>query len=128
MYKWFEVLKIAQTINLSDGDDNLLCKLEPSGVYTVKSMYVVINFRGITPVNISAVWDIKVPPKIHFFLWLVTHNKLLTRDNLAKRQHLDDLTCLFCNKNETVEHLFFDCVIAKTMWDQRSCGVAIIPF
>ena len=91
-------------------------------------MYDVVNFRGITPVNISAVWEIKVPPKIHFFLWLVAHNKLLTRDNLAKRQHLDILTCLFCNENETVEHMFFDCVVANTMWDemQRSCGVVVV--
>jgi hypothetical protein len=62
------------------------------------------------------VWKIKVPPKIHFFLWLIAHNKLLTRDNLCKRQHVDDLTCLFCNEEETCSHLFCDCVVISDAW------------
>ena len=57
------------------------------------------QITGEFPFSISyvhAVWHIKVPPIILFFLWLVSHNKILTRDNLCKRQHLDDLSCLFC--------------------------------
>lgn len=26
------------------------------------------------------------------------------------------MNCLFCNENETVHHLFFDCVVAKQIW------------
>jgi hypothetical protein len=26
-------------------------------------------------VHVHYVWDIKVPPKIHFFLWLLAHRK-----------------------------------------------------
>jgi hypothetical protein len=33
------------------------------------------------------------------------------RDNLVKRQNLDDLTCVFCNENENSTHLFFECVV-----------------
>jgi hypothetical protein len=35
-------------------------------------MYAVVNFRGVVPVDIHCVWKIKMPPKIHFFLWLIT--------------------------------------------------------
>ena len=63
-------------------------------------------------------WDVRVPPKIHFFLWLIAHNKILTRDNLAKRQQLDNLTCVFCAENETVDHLLFECVVAKAIWSE----------
>jgi hypothetical protein len=80
-------------------------------------MYAVINFGGTLPVNIHCVWKLKVPPKIHFFLWLLAHNKLLTRDNLVKRQSVDDLTCVFCNEDESCQHLFFDCVVAAKLWD-----------
>jgi hypothetical protein len=59
---------------------------------------------------------IKVPPKIHFFLWLIAHNKLFTRDNLRKRHNVDDLTCLFCNEEETCNHLFCECVVASAAW------------
>jgi hypothetical protein len=79
-------------------------------------MYAVVNFGGIKPVDIQCVWKIKVPPKIHFFLWLLFHNKLLTRDNLVKRQNVDDLTCVFCNEEESCQHLFFDCVVASKIW------------
>jgi len=40
----------------------------------------------------------------------------LTRDNLSIRKKLDDMTCLFCSENESVQHLFFECVVAKQMW------------
>jgi hypothetical protein len=96
---------------LNDEQDTLICKFEANGLFSVKSMYVIINFRGVMPVNVHCVWKVKVPPKIHFFLWLIAHNKLLTRDNLCKRQHVDDLTCLFCNEEETCSHLFCDCVV-----------------
>jgi hypothetical protein len=69
-------------------------------------------------VNVHSVWNIKVPLKIHFFLWLIAHNKLLTRDNLSKRQHVDNLTCLFCNEVETCNHLFCECVVASAAWNE----------
>jgi hypothetical protein len=35
---------------------------------------------------------------------------------LSIRKKLDDMTCLFCSENESVQHLFFECVVAKQMW------------
>jgi len=43
-------------------------------------------------------------------------NKLLTRDNLTLRRKVEGQTCLFCRENESVQHLFFDCVVAKQLW------------
>ena len=71
----------------------------------------------MTPVFVPSVWNLKIPPRVHIFLWLLSKNKLLTRDNLAKRQNLDTETCLFCNEHETSQHLFFECVVAGTIWD-----------
>jgi hypothetical protein len=59
---------------------------------------------------------LRVPPRIHFFLWLMTKNKMLTGDNLGKRRKLEDRTCLFCSENETIAHLFFGCVVARQAW------------
>ena len=52
-------------------------------------------------------------PRIHIFLWLLANNKILTRDNLAKRKRVDVMSCLFCAEPEMVHHLFFDCVVAR---------------
>ena len=49
--------------------------------YSVQSLYKVVNFLGIKPVFVSTIWDIKIPPRVHYFLWLLSKNKLLTRDN-----------------------------------------------
>ena len=57
-------------------------------------------------------------PKIHLFLWLVAHNKILTRDNLAKRQSVDDLTYVFCSEHETCAHLLFEYFVAHAIWGE----------
>jgi hypothetical protein len=67
-------------------------------------------------VYIPVVWKLIVPPRIHFFLSLLSKNKLLNRDNLEKRKNLDDISCLFCSDKETTAHLFFDCTVAKRAW------------
>jgi hypothetical protein len=103
---------------LSLESDTLVWKFEPNGLFSVKSMYAIINFRGITLVHVHSVWKLKLPPKIHFFLWLVVHNKNLTRDNFVKRQSVDDLTCVFYNELETCNHIFFECVVAKAAWNE----------
>jgi hypothetical protein len=76
MLQWFEIQQIAQSIHLNTESDALLWMWEANGVYSVKFMYALMNFRGF-------IWKLKFAPKIHFFLWLMAHNKLLTRDNLS---------------------------------------------
>jgi hypothetical protein len=39
-----------------------------------------------------------------------------TKDNLAKQNWKDSKKCCFCNGNETLKHLFFDCHHAKSIW------------
>jgi hypothetical protein len=67
MLQWLEIQQIVQTIHLDDSQDCLIWKWEASGVYSVKSLYDVVNFGGIQTVGIHCVCKIKVPPKIHFF-------------------------------------------------------------
>jgi hypothetical protein len=116
MNRWYELMSVAESIQFTGDEDAIIWKYECNGVYSVSSLYAIVNFRGITPVHIPTVWQIKVPPRLHVFLWLWVNNKILTRDNLAKRQHFDDLTCVFCAENESCEHLFFDCVVVKEVW------------
>uniref|UniRef100_A0ACD6AF76 Uncharacterized protein n=1 Tax=Avena sativa TaxID=4498 RepID=A0ACD6AF76_AVESA len=123
LIKWYGILQIAQSIHLSGEEDAMVWKLENSGFYSVSSLYAVINFRGVLPVYTHAVWKVKVPPKIHFFLRLISHNKILTRDNLGKRQFVDDPTCALCAGPKTCCHIFFECVVAKAMWATSEHGV-----
>jgi hypothetical protein len=51
------------------------------------------------------------------FLWLLANNKILMRDNLAKRREVDDKSCLFCSETETAGHLLFECCVARNLWE-----------
>jgi hypothetical protein len=57
-----------------------------------------------------------ISSRIHVFLWLLSNNKLLTRDNLRKRRRGNYQSCLFCAESESISHLFFDCTVASQAW------------
>jgi hypothetical protein len=105
----------------------LIWQFQSSGVYSSQSLDSVINFRGVMLVYIPIIWKLIVPPRIHFFLWLLSKNKLLTRDNLDKRRNLDDASCLFFSERETATHLFLECIVARRAWMliSRSIGMQI---
>ena len=64
----------------------------------------------------SSVWKIKVPLKIKIFLWYLQKGVTLTKDNLLKRRWKGGSKCCFCPKDETIQHLFFECHMAKFVW------------
>jgi hypothetical protein len=95
-------------------------QFESSGRNFVQSLYAIVSDRGVKQVFTHAMWKIKIPSKVHIFLWLLTNNKVLIRDNLAKRRQVDDLSCLFCSETESISHLFFECCVAKVFWQTIS--------
>jgi hypothetical protein len=73
------VVSIAFTMALNEDDDEMVWQFHSSGVYSSHSLYKVINFRGVAPIYMRAVWKLSIPPRVHLFLWLVSKNKLLTQ-------------------------------------------------
>src|SRR6266508_5303118 len=71
--------------------------------------------REIPNVNRN-LWKLNAPLKIKIFLWYLRRGVVLTKDNLAKRNWQGDLTCCFCHKSETINHLFFECRLARSIW------------
>jgi hypothetical protein len=116
MDRWYELVGIVTEVTYDCDGDALVWQYDSKGTYTFQSLYAVINFKGVIPVFIPAIWKVKVPPKIHIFLWLVSHNKIMTIANLLKRGIVKPEACLFCTENETVNHLLFECVVAKKIW------------
>ena len=51
---------------------------------------------------------------------MLSKNKILTRDNLGIRQKVVDKSCLFCTEPESANHLLFECVVGKEMWNVLS--------
>lgn len=71
-------------------EDKLIWQFNSSGSCTSQSLYGVINFRGMRHVFTPAIWKINMPPRVHFFLWLLSKSKLLPTDNLGKKQQVED--------------------------------------
>ncbi|WVZ96121.1 hypothetical protein U9M48_041796 [Paspalum notatum var. saurae] len=98
--------------------------LNKTGVFTVRSMYKHLINKGI---RVSQeIWQTKIPLKTKIFMWYVKRGVLLTKDNLARRNWNGDQGCCLCNQNESIQHLFFDCLLAKAaaliwaIWLQRN--------
>jgi hypothetical protein len=47
---------------------------------------------------------------------LLYREAILTKDNLVKRNWHGNILCCFYNNFETIQHLFFDCALAKFLW------------
>ena len=116
MEQWYCIEQIMENTQYQECDDSLVWQYEAKGEYTTWSLYSIINFRGVQPVYIPAVGSIKVPPRVQVFLWLLSHNKLMTKDNLAKRDIEKPPECVYCTDKETIDHLFFGCVVDKGIW------------
>jgi len=53
----------------------------------------------------------------HYTTWnLLQKGVVLTKDNLARRQWKGSIKCCFCNFDEAIQHLFFDCQLARIIW------------
>jgi hypothetical protein len=116
LFIWEELRVVAEQISITDESDALIWGCERIGVYSSHSFYAIINYMGVTPVYIPVVWSVSVPPKIQLFLWLLVHNKLATIDNLNRKGMSKPTQCCFCAENESIDHLFFECVVAKEVW------------
>jgi hypothetical protein len=129
MNLWHELVQIASSISFNEEEDAIVWQYNSSGKYSVQSLYAIVNDRGMRQIFTRSCGRSMCHLGFIFSYGLVANNKTLSRDNLAKRRSVDDLTCLFCTELETTHHLFFDCCVARVMWETISevMGVAIQP-
>jgi hypothetical protein len=89
-------------------------------------MYQYLMNQG-TPFTNKFIWNLRIPLKIKIFLWYIQRGVILTKDNLAKRNWVGSQKCCFCDCNETIKHLFFDCQHAKTIWRTVHVATGLTP-
>jgi hypothetical protein len=77
-----------------------------------ESVYEHIT-NGQSRANFAHILKAKISYKIKIFTWLLEKNGVLTRDNMVKRNWLGNPSCVFCDQLETVDHLFFQCLVER---------------
>lgn len=120
-----DVLRIVPS--KTEVDDRSCWLPRASGLYTSRSGYW--KTRELKPeINItqsvkdfpwkSDIWSLKTSPKIQLFLWKVIHEALPTKVNLAIRAIPSYCKCLRYGDPETLDHILFQCVQARSIWAQ----------
>jgi hypothetical protein len=120
---WADLRKLCEAVTFSEGQDMLCWLLTEFGQFTVKSFYLALQNFGAVPHKF--LWKVKIPLRIKTFIWLVLKKSILTKDELVHRGGSCDLQCMFCGKNETTDHLFFQCPLAWYMWNVVSCALGV---
>jgi hypothetical protein len=102
-------------VNLSSEQDKFVWSLTASSILMVRSMYLNC-MNEHTKYLKKYIWKMKVPLKIKIFMWFFHRKAILTKDNLSKMNWNGNTSCCFCYKDESIQHLFFECPLAKILW------------
>jgi hypothetical protein len=112
---WLHLVARVSYIDLVDGKDHFKWPLMKNILFTVRSMYLDA-LDADPPFQHRKIWKWKLPLKIKNFLWFLQRGVVLTKDNLAKKIWKGSQKCVCCNMNETIQHHFLDCPLAKMIW------------
>ena len=93
------------------------------GGYSVRSAYHLLTSHDLPWLHTSEnlIWHSKVPVNVSILAWRLLHDRLPTKDNLLGRGIITGASsfCLAgCGHVETAQHLFLQCDIASSLWQQ----------
>ncbi|CAN1840830.1 Uncharacterized mitochondrial protein AtMg00310 [Linum perenne] len=115
--------------------DKMIWQLAGSGEYTVHSGYgvakdIMAEEPQYEPIDVvdskiwKEIWEIKIQPKFHFFLWRILRRSLPVRAELFYRGLDIPTLCPVCwEEEETIEHLFFECIL--TLKVAKECNLPV---
>ena len=107
---------------------------DTTGKYTARSAYQLLNMNSKddnTDEIFQAIWKLKIPNKVSFFVWRLMKNRLPTKLYLTRRNIVinDTLCPLSTKKEKDARHLFFSChKIRQILWESLSWINMVGPF
>ena len=112
---WHDLVARISHVLLNDNADVFRWNLNQSGMFTVSSMYSALISNGNVQFD-KHLWKLKMPLKIKIFMCYLKRGVILTKDNLVRWNWNGSKHCCFCSSDETIQHLFFYCHVAKFLW------------
>ncbi|KAA3486780.1 reverse transcriptase [Gossypium australe] len=111
--------------------DDILAWSESLGEFTVRSAYKLLQGIEIDPRAYvlqtdyrkfyKKLWLLNLPSKIKVTAWKISWNYLPIRFNMHHRKLSNNTICPRCGKEvETMNHLFRECPISKSVWEELS--------
>lgn len=112
--------------------DKLTWKLNHRGTFDSRSFYYALHIPKEERFPWKSIWAVKAPRRVAFFVWIVTWGWILTCDNLKKHGYVMQSWCCMCkDAEETVDHLFLHCGVAREIWSfvLQSFGIEwVLPY
>jgi hypothetical protein len=106
------------SVSLNDQKDSITWKWIANGKFSVASTYNCQFLGSMVFFSPSAIWRATYEPKCRFFGWLAMHNKVLTADNMLKKNWTCDPVCqLYSCLEESTPHLLTRCNYSEATWN-----------
>jgi hypothetical protein len=108
-----------------DTEDKPSWLLDKKG-FSVKSMYKSYKI-SLTKTPYWFIWKAKIPQRIRVFMWMILKNKILSKENLKRKNWQGNVNCDWCGCLETTKHIFHDCQVATFTWFQLALTSLSLP-
>lgn len=104
-------------VELTTSPDERHCCFEDSDHRLQSRLIYKVSMRGDQPCPaFDFVWRF-APPRIKFFGWVLTKDRIHCKTALRRKNILQDATCDICGAaEESGDHIFSGCPFAKSFW------------
>ncbi|RVW83365.1 hypothetical protein CK203_038873 [Vitis vinifera] len=111
-------------------EDRVIWTASKDGVFSVRSLYSMMEPGGLSLFPSERIWRARVPPKVAFFAWEASWGKVLTQEQLQRRGSLWQIvkaTLLgwnggFVGKRRKKAWQMAPLCIFWTVWKERNRG------
>ncbi|GJW48597.1 putative RNA-directed DNA polymerase, eukaryota, reverse transcriptase zinc-binding domain protein [Tanacetum coccineum] len=112
------ILSAIENVTLSDKSDSWQWLIYGCNGFSIALARSLVDSFFLDGDTIATRWNKFIPIKVNVFLWRLNLNKLPTRVNLDRKGiDIGSILCPTCQGDvETVNHTFFNCVLAKDLW------------
>jgi hypothetical protein len=84
----------------------------------VKSFYNILISKDCSLFPWKSIWRTKALSRVAFFVWSTALGKILTLNNLRKKNMVLVNRCGMCKKDEeSIDHLLLHCECAQFLWN-----------
>jgi hypothetical protein len=105
---WSSFFEMLYSLRVRQGGEDRICWIPSKRrKFEVRSYYHVLSIPASSPFPWKSIWRVKAPLRVAFFVWTTTLGKILTLDNLRKRNVIVVDWCCMCKKSESPLITFF---------------------